>query len=479
LGGAEDLEGKRLNGLVVEPRHKPPLDPDFVPAELWNRAYEAWAEVDPESTPLVIAVMRSDGTIYRHETKILPHRDENIPINRKYVERIVKLLLWLKGGSGVVIGGNPELARTISALYMPEGARSFDCDLVARRIFLEPMSVTSCDIDFVPAENIAAIELGGHLEGCRIGFDLGGSDRKCAAVIDGEVVHSEEVGWSPYFESDPRYHYQGIMDTLERAAVHLPRVDAVGGSAAGVYVDNEPRVGSLFRGVSNGDFSRDIRPIFKKIRGEMNGVPFEVVNDGEVTALAGSLLFDTASILGIAMGTSLAAGYCDGDGRITAQLNELAFVPVDYRDDGPVDEWSGDIGCGVQYFSQQAVARLAPAAGLEHPDHIPFAERLIDIQHLVERGDERAGRVYESIGVYLGYSIAWFARWYEIENILTLGRVTSGAGGEVIIDSASRVVQDEFPDLADRLRMLRPDEKFKRQGQAIAAASLPSLNREL
>ena len=404
-----------------------------------------------------------------------PHEGENIPLNLKYVERIVKLLLWMKGGSGIVISGHPELAKAVSGLYMPGGDRSFDCDIVGRRIFLEPMTVTSCALDFVPAEKIAAIPLGGHLNGCRIGFDLGGSDRKCAAVVDGEVVHSEEVEWSPYFESDPRYHFDGIMDSLRRAAAHLPRVDAIGGSAAGVYVDSEPRVGSLFRGISDEDFELEIRQIFKKIRHEMNDVPFEVVNDGEVTALAASLAFDTANILGIAMGTSLAAGYCDGDGRITGRLNELAFVPVDYRDDAPVDEWSGDVGCGVQYFSQQAVARLAPAAGLEHPDHIPFAERLEDIQRLMERGDERANRIYETIGVYLGYSIAWFSRWYEIDDLLTLGRVTSGVGGEIIIDAASQVVEKEFPELAGRVRMTTPDEKFKRHGQAIAAASLPSI----
>jgi len=307
------------------------------------------------------------------------------------------------------------------------------------------------------------------------GFDLGGSDRKCAAVVDGEVVHSEEVEWDPYFESDPRYHYDGIVDSLERAAAHLPRVDAIGGSAAGVYIDGEPRVGSLFRGISDENFERDIRPIFKRVQHVMNDVPLEVVNDGEVTALAAALAFDITGVLGIAMGTSLAAGYCDGDRRITCQLNELAFVPVDYRDDAPVDEWSGDVGCGAQYFSQQAVARLAPAAGLEHPKEMPFAERLVDIQRLMKGGDERARQVYESVGVYLGYSVAWFARWYEIENLLALGRVTSGAGGELIIDSALEVVRDEFPELADRLRIKTPDEKFKRHGQAIAAASLPRL----
>ena len=464
-----------MNGLVVEPKHRPVLDPDFVPAELWNRAYEEWAEIDPRRTPVVVGVTRPDGTIFRHEIRVLPHEGKNIPLNLKYVERIIKLMLWMKGGSGIIIAGHPELAKAVSGLYMPGGARSFDCDIVGRRIFLEPMTVTSCSLDVVPEEKITAIPLGGHLDGCRIGFDLGGSDRKCAAVVDGEVVHSEEVEWNPYFESDPRYHFDGIMDSIGRAAAHLPRVDAIGGSAAGVYVNSEPRVGSLFRGISEEDFDREIRLIFKKIRGKMKDVPFEVVNDGEVTALAASLEFDTSNILGIAMGTSLAAGYCDGGGRITGQLNELAFVPVDYRDDAPEDEWSGDVGCGVQYFSQQAVARLAPAAGLEHPDHIPFAERLVDIQSLMERGDERARRIYETIGVYLGYSIAWYARWYEIGDLLTLGRVTSGAGGEIIIEYASQVVREEFPELADDLRMTTPDEKFKRHGQAIAAASLPSL----
>jgi len=262
-------EGRALvSGLVVEPKHRPVLDPDFVPAELWNTAYEAWVEVDPGCVPLVIAVTRPDGTVFRHTTRVLPHDGENIPLNLKYVERLVKLMLWTHGGSGIVIGGHDELARGISNLYMPNGARSFDCDIVARRIYLEPMTVSACALELVPEERVATISLGGHLDGCRIGFDLGGSDRKCAAVIDGEVVHSEEVEWDPYFESDPRYHFDGIMDSLRRAAARLPRVDAIGGSAAGVYVDNEPRVGSLFRGISDEDFAAYVRPIFKNLHSQ-------------------------------------------------------------------------------------------------------------------------------------------------------------------------------------------------------------------
>jgi predicted NBD/HSP70 family sugar kinase len=457
--------------VKVRLRRPPVLDPEFVPAVAWNDAYHHDVAADPASTGIVIAVARPDGTVYRHETRVLAHHGDNVARNLTYIERLVKLMLWMKGGARIIVGGHDALAREISARYRPGGERAFDCDVVGRRIFLEPMSVTSCSIEAVPDERRAAVSLGGPLEGCRIGFDLGGSDRKCAAVIDGRVVHSEEVAWSPYFESDPAYHSNGIMDSLRRAAAHLPRVDAIGGSAAGVYVDNEPRVGSLFRGISEGDFDAHVRPLFLRLREAWGGVPFEVVNDGEVTALAASLTLGARAPLGIAMGTSLASGYCDDEGHITTQLNELAFTPVDYRDDAPPDEWSGDRGCGVQYFSQQAVARLAPAAGIELPDEMPFADRLVEVQSLMRSGDERARRIYETIGTYLGYSIPWFARWYDLQSVLVLGRVTSGAGGDVIVDTAGSIVGDEFPECAG-IRLMTPDEQFKRHGQAIAAASL-------
>jgi len=292
------------------------------------------------------------------------------------------------------------------------------------------------------------------------------------------VVHAEEVEWSPYFEADPGYHFAGIMDSLGRAAAHLPRVDAIGGSAAGVYVDNEPRVASLFRGISDADFEAHIRPLFTRLRRAWHDVPFEVVNDGEVTALAASMSLDANRLLGISMGTSLASGYCDADGHITSRLNELAFVPVDYREGAPADEWSGDTGCGVQYFSQQAVARLAPTAGLDFPEEMPFADRLKEVQTLMASGDPRSRAIYQTIGVYLGYSIAWFDHWYDLRHLLVLGRVTSGDGGGVMIDAARAVLEDEFPEVAARIAITTPDEQFKRHGQAIAAASLPRIAPE-
>jgi len=67
------------------------------------------------------------------------------------------------------------------------------------------------------------------------------------------------------------------------------------------------------------------------------GIPFDVVNDGEVTALAGSMALNDNAVLGIAMGSSLASGFVTPGGNLTTWLNELAFVPVDYREDAPCD----------------------------------------------------------------------------------------------------------------------------------------------
>jgi predicted NBD/HSP70 family sugar kinase len=296
-----------------------------------------------------------------------------------------------------------------------------------------------------------------------------------AAVIDGEVVFSDETVWDPYYKPDPQYHFDGIMDSLKKAAAHLPRVDAIGGSAAGVYVNNRVKAGSLFRGVPEDVFNARVKDLFLDIRRAWKDVPFEVVNDGEVTALAGSMSLKANAILGIALGTSTAAGYVTPDGNITSWLNELAFVPVDYNPAAAADEWSGDYGVGAQYFSQQCAARLMPAAGIDSPADMPLPERLKQVQALMLDGDYRAKKIYQTIGTYVGYGVAHFAAFYDLRHVLILGRVTSGPGGDDIIEGARDVLNVEFPDLAGQIAFHVPDEHDKRHGQAIAAASLPAL----
>lgn len=458
--------------MNLDLKHIPELDPGFTPAALWNRAYRKLVS-EGQSHPFAICVERPDGTRSTLHASVLDQA-EAAEQNLLYAERLLKFLLWQKGGYRIHIGGDTGLANQLEAIYSPTGRRAFDVNFLGNRIHGRPLEFITCDYDHLPESHEAESTLGGHLDGCRIGFDLGGSDRKCAAVIDGKVVFSEEVEWSPYFEKDVAYHRAGIRDSLQRAAAHLPRVDAIGGSAAGVYVDSEVRVASLFRGIPEADFDRTAGPIFKELQQEWK-VPFVVVNDGDVTALAGSMSFGENSFLGVAMGTAEAVGYINPAGRITSWLNELAFCPVDYRPDTAVDEWSGDAGCGVQYFSQQGVARLAAAAGLKFEESVGLPERLIDVQRLMKDGDRRARSVYESLGIWFGYSVAHYAEHYELANLLVLGRVTSGEGGDLIIEKARQVLRDEFPEYSEQIRFHRPDEKFKRHGQAVAAASLPEL----
>ena len=460
--------------LNINCKVKPVLDSGFLPAVLWNKVFKELVN-RKKGVPLVIGLKRKDNTFSRFATQILPFDSRLDALNTKYVERLIKFLLWQKGGYQVLLS-EKYMADIISKIYRKAGKRFFDYEFMGKKIYGIEMEIKYCPASDFPKSREISIPLGRNLNGCRIGFDLGGSDRKAAALIDGKVVYSEEIRWNPYFEKDPDYHFEGINDSLKRAAEHLPRVDAIGGSAAGVYVNNEVRAASLFRGIGEEDFEKRIRRIFFDLKKIWNNIPFEVVNDGEVTALAGSMSLNDSAVLGVSMGTSTAAGYVTPKGNITPWLNELAFAPIDYRENAPVDEWSGDVGCGVQYFSQQGVARLAALAGIKFEEKVPLPDRLVKVQELMSVGDERAPKIYETIGVCFGYAIAHYADFYDFRNLLVLGRVTTGRGGEIIIEKAKQVLQEEFPSLYSKIRMVIPDEKEKRHGQAIAAASLPLLS---
>jgi len=461
--------------MDVAPRHRSAIDPGLVPAVLWTRTYLRHCAATAGSSELTIALRRDDGTASLFRTQVLA-RGVDDDATYLHVERTVKFLLWSRGAPDILLCG-PEavlIALRLQADYSPSGRRGFDADF-HRKIFERPLSFRAVTSTELPTAVSAHLPLGRNLDGCRIGFDLGGSDRKCAALIDGKVVFSEEVKWDPYFQSDPAYHLAGIRHSLDLATSHLPRVDAIGGSSAGVYVNNKVRIASLFRGITDEAlFDSEVRDIFLDLA-KSYAVPFEVLNDGDVTALAGSMSLGRNAVLGVAMGTSVAAGYVDTAGNLTNWLSELAFVPVDYRREGPADEWSGDRGCAVQYFSQQGVGRLLPLAGIALPVSMRLPEQLEELQKLLLAGDARAQQVYEAIGIAFGYAIAHFASFYEMNCLLIMGRVTSGQGGTLIIEQARTILRDEFPEL--RIDLVVPDEKDKRHGQAIAAASLPALRR--
>ena len=455
-----------------KPADIPPLDPDFVPASLWIRDFNSLVDQSGEGTPFRIALQQPNGSTVVQSGKLLSETHPQSELNHLHVERLLKFMLWACGGSRWFWDGPQEVGQFLDKRFASHPCGKFDSGFMLK-VYGEPLTANRGRE--IPEPSGLASPLGRNLEGCRIGFDLGGSDRKVAAVIDGEVTFSEETPWDPYHQTDPEYHRAGIMDSIEKAKAHLPELDAIGGSSAGVFVDDRPRVASLFRGISDSDFTEKISPMFIDIGKELK-VPLSIINDGEVTALAASMSLKQNAVLGIAMGTSEATGYVDAQGRVTSWLNELAFAPVDYSPKAPVDEWSGDVGCGVQYFSQQAVGRLIPKAGLEIDPVLGLPEKLERVQEFMAEGCERAGSIYRTIGTYLGYGVAHYASFYTLSHALILGRVTSGEGGTIILEEAQKVLRKEFPDLNDSITFHQPDEKNKRHGQAIAAASLPSID---
>ena len=459
---------------LIKPRIVPSLDPDFRPAALANRAFREKVRASGQAVPLALGVERGDGTLSVYRTEVFPGGSPYAGENLEYAERIIKFLLWQRGGYKVIVGGPRWIGEYLNAVYSPAGLRAFDFDFMGG-VYEKPFTVEITDADKVPAAREQSKALGRHLEGCRIGFDAGASDRKVSAVINGEAVFSEEVNWNPRPQSDPEYHYKEIMSAMKAAAAKMPRVDAIGVSSAGVYINNRVMVASLFRGVPRDEFETKVKPLFLRIRDEW-GVPLEAVNDGEVTALAGSMSLGVNAILGVAMGSSEAAGYVTPEGNITNWLNELAFAPVDYAPNAPTDEWSGDRGVGALYFSQQAIFRLAPKAGIPLDENLGLAERLKSFQDEFKAGNPRAREVYLTIGTYLGYGMAHYADFYDLEHALILGRVTSGDGGQIILDRANQVLAAEFPELAKKVELHLPDEKSRRVGQSIAAASLPELS---
>ncbi len=455
-----------------------PLHRGFYPVYRWMRSYgEKLRDAGSEVDELRLFVTDPTGKGSSIALSVLPHDCgkslEADATTRRWVERVVKMLLWQRGGCDVWLSDRVDLLEHLQSCYRPGGIRAFDAAFFSERVYHRPLRFhLGVPKDPVVKNNHTA-PVAKKAKGCRIGYDLGGSDRKCAAVVDGEVVFSEEIPWAPYHQTDPMYHLEGIRDSLHRAAAHLPRVDAIGGSSAGVIIDHVPEVGSLFRGLDEQAMQQHIRPFFKSLSKEWGGIPVTLLNDGEVTALAGANWLGKTGVLGIAMGTSLASGYVDPSGQVGHFLNELAFCPVDMDPAAPADEWSGDIGCGVQYFSQQAVFRLAAEAGIRMPDGLSLSERLRYVQDLAEKGHQAALQVFRRIGQYLGETIPFWKQFYEFDQLLLLGRVVSGVAGDCIVSEAQRILDARAGDPNGAVEIHVPDETFKRHGQAIVASAIP------
>ena len=457
----------RYLGIDFPMKHVPELDPGFVPFGVWMNAY-----LEGAKQPVAIAVERDQGRVSVRRTCI-HGTPEMAQADYRYVERMVKFLLWSIGGFKVYICGCSPIAKELRQDYSLTGKRAFDFDFF-HKLYEVDLQIIDLPLEACPAPNEISQPLGGHLDGCRIGFDAGGSDRKVSAVIDGECVYSEEVVWFPKLNPDPSYQYNEILTAFRTAASRMPRVDAIGVSSAGTFIGNAPMISSIFYKVPR-DRWDEVKTCFDRAAAEIGDVPIVVANDGDVSALAGAMGLNTGSIMGLAMGTSEAVGYVDAAKNVKGWISELAFAPVDLNEDAMQDEWSTDIGVGCKYFSQDAVIKLAPRAGIDLDPELSPAEKLKVVQALMARDDPRAARVFRDIGIYLAYTVVLYSHFYDIEHLMLMGRVMSGKGGDIILDTCTAVLKEEYPELARKCQVMLPDENTRRVGQSVAAASLPQL----
>ena len=454
-------------GIDVPMKHVPRLDPGFVPFGVWMDAY-----LEGAKQPIAIAVERDQGRVSVRRT-FIHGTPEMAQADYRYVERMVKFLLWSIGGFKVSICGCSPIAKELQRDYSLTGKRAFDFDFF-HKLYEVDLEIIDLPLEACPAPNEISQPLGGHLDGCRIGFDAGGSDRKVSAVIDGECVYSEEVVWFPKLNPDPNYQYNEILTAFRTAASKMPRVDAIGVSSAGTFIGNAPMISSIFYKVPR-DRWDEVKTCFDRAAAEIGDVPIVVANDGDVSALAGAMGLNTGNIMGLAMGTSEAVGYVDAEKNVKGWISELAFAPVDLSEDAMQDEWSTDFGVGCKYFSQDAVIKLAPRAGIDLDPELSPAEKLKVVQKLMAEDDPRAAQIFRDIGVYLAYTVVLYSHFYDIEHLMLMGRVMSGKGGDIILDTCSAVLKEEYPELARKCEVMLPDEKTRRVGQAVAAASLPQL----
>ncbi|MBQ8994794.1 MAG: ROK family protein [Oscillospiraceae bacterium] len=466
-------------GIKYEVKNMPQLDDDFIPLGKWMDAFLSTANY-----PVKIGIERQGKNTDR-ETKI-HGTDDMFEADYRYLERYIKFLLWSIGGYRIYLSGTERIAERLKQEYVYDetdpsqnGKRWFDVQFM-EDVFDKTIEIVLVSYEQFPEEVDSSVSIGGHFDGNRIGLDLGGSDLKVSLLKDGEEIFSEERIWHPKTQTDPQYHFDFISKVLREGEETLGHVDAIGISSAGVLLGNDLRLSSLFIKVPREDKEawRQVHTVFDRVAQTIGDgtVPVIAANDGDISALTGALNYDKNNVLGLAFGTSIAGGFVNEEGNILGWFNELAFAPVDLNEAAAMDEWSVDIGVACKYLSQDGVIKLAPRAGIYFKDGLTPAEKLVVVQELVKEGADSARKVFESIGCYLAHIIPLYRMFYHFDNLMLLGRVLSGEGGEIILNECKRILREEYPDISSEVNLILPDEKMRKVGQAYAAASLPEIH---
>jgi predicted NBD/HSP70 family sugar kinase len=497
---AGDAAGKTPGGmpqaakkyLLVKPKMLPPLDKGFRPMILGKRKYLEAAKDCTDK--LDWALVRSDG-VARYTLPVFPEKSRDVAASIYLAGVLIQEMIWQRSASSMMLCGPARVCKALEKMFAKGGSYEFEALSMPNVCGHpeKPFEVKTVEkVEDLPAAKDTPQVCGKDASGCRLAFDLGKSDIKTVAVKDNEVVYSKETEWD-VTNVDPQYHFDAILDALKKAKETLPKVDAVGGSATGTISEqNEATWCDIFPNVPPAVYKEKVVDIFCRLSKEIAGdVPLKVINDGEVTALAAYQKIKAGNIMGISMGSSEGGGYCNKDGNLMGWINEMCYIRLDLNPKAPTDPWTKGAHTGIShmYLGQRGATKLAPSGGVEleatlkypHKEmctikHENHAQVLKKIQEAMKDPEKEAKvkEIYETVGVYLGYALGQYCEFYEIDHVMILGRVSKGAGGDLMLDTAKKVLAEEFPDCS-KITFHTADDHFKAVGQCIAAAALPTI----
>jgi predicted NBD/HSP70 family sugar kinase len=482
--------------LLVKPKVVAPLDPKFSPLILGKKKYlEAVKEVEGAES-LEWALPRADGCA-RYKLPVFPQKHKDVRASTYLAGVLIQEMIWQRSASSLILFGPEKMVKVLKTMYSVGGAYEFEVTSMPRVCGTpdSPFEVTIAEkAEDLPEAKDSPQVCGKDANGCRLAFDLGKSDIKTVAVKDNEVLDSKETEWD-VTNVDPDYHFDAILKAMKETAAKLPKIEAIGGSATGtISAANEATWCDIFPNVPPDVYKAKVVDIFQRLAKEMApGVPLKVINDGEVTALAAVQKIKAGNVMGISMGSSEGGGYANADGNLMGWINELCYIRLDMNPKAPTDPWSKGAHTGLShmYLGQRGATKLAHKVCEDLPDNYKYPHpdmctikhedhaqclKLIQKAMADEKTTEKAAKLYETVGVYLGYALAQYCEFYKIEHVMILGRVSKGKGGDLMLDTAKKVLTEEFPEFAG-IQFHTADDHFKAVGQCIAAAALPELKK--
>src|SRR3954471_1272750 len=119
-----------MNQFASRPGITPPLDEQFTPAILANRAFREAVKRARKPVPVQVALERADGSVSRHATEVLPDGHPAAETNFVFIERLLKFLLWSRGGCKIHFAGPAALFRKIEQHYQQSPTGRFDAAIM-------------------------------------------------------------------------------------------------------------------------------------------------------------------------------------------------------------------------------------------------------------------------------------------------------------------------------------------------------------